>query len=776
MTEFTTVGKNKIKPDALAKVTGACRYTEDTNLPGMLEGRILMSTLAHAHIISIDTSKARALPGVLAVLTHEDCPQHKWTRSSMAEALPALAYAREEILDQYILSEKSRYMGDWIAAVAAVDIYTAERALALIEVEYEPLPVAVNPFDAKREGATSIHAEHPDNIAQQMPHEFNCGDVEKALTESDFVVELSGKSSRQKHCQLEPDVAVADWEKGGRLTMISTSQGPHYSKKAFARRIFPDDLTEGKIRWLSPYLGGGFGGRLALNVEPVAALLSMKTNRPVRVTTTREEDFAGWGSRTEQYQTMRLAAMKDGTLTAIEQKIMSDSGAYYSHSGTTALVNMQHTLGLFRCPNIHGEMEVVYTNTPTSSGFRGYGNAEGAFILQQGIDMLAEKTGLDPVDFRLRNIKEVGEPSFFIPKPLEHCALVECIRQGAEEIGWKDKWQGWDNNKTGRYRRGVGMSVMNHASGAGGFLLEHSNVIVKLNEDGSTNLTTTPSDMGQGINGALAQIAAEALGVRYEDVHVVYGDTDSALFDIGSHACRSVAVIGRAVINACEKVKARVLKEALIKFTEQGFSLAAKDLQVSEGKVSVIADTSQCITVAEIAHDAIYNFTDEGSHICETGSYLPVTHAPNFQAAFCEVEVDMDTGNLQVIRFVVAHDIGRAINPQGVEAQIHGGVVQGLGFALTEEFVIGSDGKVLSDSFATYKIPGFAEVPDIKAILVEEPAPFGPFGAKGVGEPGLVNVAPAIANALYDAVGIRVMTLPMTAERIWAALEEKNSN
>ena len=770
MTEFTTIGKNKTKPDALSKVTGSCIYTEDTVLPGMLEGRILRSTRPHAEIVRIDTTKARALPGVFAVLTHDDCPKDKWTRSSMAEALPAAAFEGEAVLDQYILSEKSRYIGDWIGAVAATDVYTAEKALELIEVEYKDLPFVVNPYEARKPGAPVIHEDKTQNIAQAMDHEFNCGDVEKAFSESDYVVEFAGKSSRQKHCQLEPDVAIADWQKGGRLTMISTTQGPHLCKKAFARRVFLE-LKEGDIRWITPYLGGGFGGRLAFNVEPVAALLSKVTSKPVRVTTTREEDFAGWGARTEQYQTMKLGATKDGALTGIEMHIMSDSGAYYSHSGTTALVNMQHTLGLFRCPNIHGDMEIIYTNTPTSSGFRGYGNAEGAFILQQGMDMLAEKAGMDPVEFRLRNVKEVGEPSFFIPKALEHCALKECIEEGAKEIGWEEKWKGWGDKKTGRLRRGVGMSVMNHASGAGGFLLEHSNAILKMNEDGSANLTVAPSDMGQGINGALCQIAAEALGVSFEEIHIVYGDTDTSLFDIGSHACRSITVIGNAVIDAANKMKKRLYECAIKKFEAQGITVKEDDLNVLNGAVVIKSDTDNKISVAEISHDEIYNYSAEGGHLVVTGSYLPQAHSPNFQAAFCEVEVDVDTGVLKVVRYVAAHDIGKAINPQSVEGQLEGGVVQGLGFALTEDFVVDEKtGRVLSDSFATYKLPGCSEIPEIKSILIEDPTPFGPFGAKGVGEPGLVNVAPAIANALYDAVGIRINTLPITPEKILSAL------
>ena len=774
MKELKVVGKSVPRPDSLGKVTGACKYTEDHAVPGMLEGRILMSTEAHANIKRIDTSRAKALPGVVAVLTHADCPPHKWTRSSMGEALPPPAWEAEEVCDQYILSEKSRYKGDWIAAVAAVDVYTAEKALELIDVEYEKLPVVTNPEEAKAPGAPRIHDDCDNNIARSIPHEFNAGNVEQVFSESPHVVTFNGKSSRQKHCHLEPDAAIAQWDKGGRLKLICTTQGAHYTRKSFVERIFKGELEYNQLQIVTPFLGGAFGARLALNVEPVAALLAQKTRRPVRVTTTREEDFAGWGGRTEQYQELKISCNDDGDITAIKQRVTTDAGGYYSASGTVALVNLQMTLGTFRCPVVDGHMEVVYTNTPTASGFRGYGNAEGAFIIQQAVDMLAEKIDMDPVEIRLRNIPKVGEPSYFRVSNLEHCMLDECIRVGAQEIAWNEKWQGWKNPKTGRYRRGVGMSVMTHASGAGGFLLEHSNAIIKLNEDGSANLTVMPSEMGQGAVGTLAQVAAEELGIAYEKVHVVYGDTDTSLFDIGSHASRTMTVVGTAVQNAARKVKAKVCEIAAKKLSSAEKPVCAEQLDISEGVVRVKSDPSVAISVADIAAAEIYNFGDSGEHICETGSYLPTSHNTNFQASFAEVEVDTETGVLKVLKFVAAHDIGRAINPQTVEGQLEGGIVQGLGFALTEDFVIDKEGTVQSNSFASYKLPGFAEVPEIVTILVEDPAPFGPFGAKGVGEPGLVNVAPALANALYDAVGIRINTLPITPEKIWSALQEKN--
>jgi len=776
--DYEAVGKSKVKPDTLPKVTGDAKYTEDMTVPGMLHGRILRSPHAHAAIKSIDTSKAKALPGVAAVITFEDVPKQKFTRSSMAEALPSFAYEEEEVHDQYILSEKARYVGDWIAAVAAKDVQTAERALDLIEVDYDVLPAVIDPYKALGSNAPIVHDTAPDNIAKALDHPFNTGDATAALSASEFTVEVSARTSRQKHCHLEPDVAIATWGGDDRLTMISTSQGPHLCKKAFAQRIF-EDLSEGDIRWISPLLGGGFGARLALNVEPLTAMLARVAGHPVKVTTTREEDFAGWGARTEQYQTLKIGANKDGELMAMDMKIMSDSGAYYSHSGTTALVNMQHTLGLLRCPNIHGAMEIVYTNTPTASGFRGYGNAEGAFILQQGLDMVAEKIGMDPIEFREKNIKQPGEPSFFTPVALEHCALEECIDQAAERAGWTEKWSGWGGwkKKTGRYRRGIGMSIMNHASGAGGFLLEHSNAQMKLNEDGTLNLIVAPSDMGQGILGVLSQIAAESVGLTFEDIHVnLVGDTDVTLFDIGSHACRSTLVIGNAVVNAGEKMRDKLLEIAVDKFGERQRHVTPSDLTIRAGVISVTDHPEETISVAEIAHDEIYNYGSKGAHLSTVGSYLSTSHNPNFQAAIAEIIVDTDTGVIKVETYTAAHDIGHALNPQNVEGQIEGGVAQGIGFALTEDWVVDQEtGETLSDSFATYKIPTSLDMPEVVSILVEEPGAKGPYGAKGVGEPGLVNVAPAIANALYDAVGIRILSLPMSPEKVLEALDEQGA-
>lgn len=768
MNDFAYVGKRMTKPDIYGKVTGEAKYTDDLVIPGMVEGRILCSPIAHARIKRIDTSKARALPGVLCVLTHEDCPKSRFSRSTMAEALPEFAFTGER-QDQYILTDKVRYVGDWVAAVAAEDIYTAERALELIEVEYEPLPMVLDPFEALKPGAPVVHEDCPNNVAFEMGHPFNCGDVDKAFAEAFAVAEFSGVNSRQKHLHLETDIAIASFESDGRLVIHSPSQGPHLAKKHLTKRVFPD-LDDGDIRWISPAIGGGFGARLALGVEPAAVLLARACRRPVRVTTTREEDFQGYSSRTDQHQTIRVAADKDGKLMAIEQIIVADSGAYLSHSATTATVNMQKTLGVLKCDNIRGHLTVAYTNTPVTSGFRGYGNPEGAFVFQQALDRLAEKLGMDPMELRLRNLKEPGDPSCFVPVPLAHTRLEECIHLAAEKIGWKGKWQGWNVRKEGRYKRGIGMSILTHASGAGGFLLEHSSCVMKVLTDGSLNLIVSPCEMGQGILGALAQVAAESTGLKYELIRISTGDTDVTMFDIGSHASRSMLVIGNAVAAAGVKINEQIRERAVAVFEEYQIRLTKDDIEVRAGQITSPKAPGIAIDVGRIAYAAIYDFGSGGSQLNASGSYQSTSHHPNHQAAFAEVEVDTETGMVTVLNYISAHDIGRAINPLLVEAQMEGSLVQGIGFALTEDFVIDPEtGRVLSDSLLTYRLPTTMDVPDMEHLLIEDPLEAGPYGAKGCGEAGLVNPAPAIANAIYDAVGIRIHSLPMAADKVlWA--------
>jgi xanthine dehydrogenase molybdenum-binding subunit len=762
---LSVVGKSLPRIDGPDKAMGVAEFTADIRLPGMLLGKVLRSPYPHAKIVRIDTSKAEKLPGVEAVITHRDVPKTLFNRNVTAIILPPPLRASERE-DEYILSDKARFVGDAIAAVAATSEEIAEEALSLINVEYEELPGVFDPSEAMKPGAPIIHEGTERNIAHHIVYPFCRGNMEQGFREADCVVEETFHASKQKHCQLEPDASIASWDTTGRLTIWSPCQHPHLAKNVIAR-IF--GIGEAMVRWVTPAVGGGFGGRISVTAEPICAALAKKAGKPVKLVYTREEDFIAHESRNPLTYTVKMGVKRDGTITALNVKAITPTGPYYTHGGLTTTVSLFSLIELYRCSNVAAEGYVVYTNTPVSGGMRGYGNPEGKWALEQLIDMACEKIGMDPMEFRLKNHRKAGEPSILPPVPIEQCALSECIELGAQKVGWKEKR---GRKQEGPIRRGVGMSIMSHASGGGGIILEHSNALVKVNEDASFNLLVSPCEMGQGILTALGQIAAEELGVAAEDIHIVTGDTDFSPFDIGSHASRSTYVIGNAVVMAARDAKRQLLEQAA-----KTLGVTTEELNIKHKEIYVKASPEKRISVNKVATENIFDFAQKGLAILGKGSFQSGTHGgPNFQAGFAEVEVNTETGEIKVLKYVVAHDIGRAINPMNVEAQLEGGATQGLGYALYEDFVMDTNtGSTVTDNFTSYKIPTSVDVPEIETIIVEEGTPSGPFGAKGVGEAGMVNVAAAIANALYDAVGIRITRLPITPEKIVEGLKSRKA-
>jgi xanthine dehydrogenase molybdenum-binding subunit len=757
--ELSVVGKRLPRWQAHTMATGSAKYTVDIKLPGMLIGKVLRSPYAHARIVKIDKSKAEKLPGVEAVITREDVPKKLFNRSDSALLLPIVELSMP---DESIFNDKARHIGDAVAAVAAIDTRTAEEALELIKVDYEVLPAIFDPIEAIKPIALRIHDFAANNIACHIPCTESHGDIEKGFQEADYVIEEAFRTSKQEHCALEPASCVASFEKTGMLTVWSPLQGAFPQRRNVAE-IF--DIPEGTIRWLTPHVGGGFGNKLSLMAEPICIALAKKTGKPVKLEYAMEEQFTATETREAFIQTGKMGVKKDGTITALQMKLIADAGAYFTHSGATSAVCMSDFSGPYRCQSLQAEVDIVYTNITVSGGFRGYGNPAAMWLVEQLVDMACEKIGMDPVEFRLKNHKRAGEygkAGFAI----ETCALDECIKIGAERIGWKEKR---GTKKGGTSRCGVGMAIMMHVTGAHNTLLEHTNAMVKLNVDGSASLIVSACDMGQNPLGALAQIAAEELGLHAEDIHIVTGDTDVTMFDVGQHASRTLYCIGNAVKRAAAEVKHQLLERAAKKL-----GVSPNELEIRDRRIYVRTTPQKEISVAEVAKDAIYNFKGECLNILGKCTWEPKENPFPFQAVFAEVEVDTETGAVKVLKIVVAHDIGRAINPTTVEGQLEGGVMQGVGYALTEDFAINKDtGVVESDNFGTYKIPSTSEMPDIEVVLVEQPVPSGPFGAKSVGESSMVAIAPAIANAIYDAVGIRIKDLPITPEKILKALGAK---
>lgn len=774
--ELSVVGKRLPRPDAFEKATGVAKYTVDIKLPEMLSGKVLRSPYPHAKILKIDTSKAKNLPGVAAVITKEDVPKKPFTRSKGDVTIvdPEGAILR----DEYVFNDKVRFVGDAVAAVAAINESIADEALELIEVEYEELPAVFDAVEAMKPNAPRVHDFAEGNVPLHLT--YNEGDVEKGFQEADFIVEETFQTSKQKLCHLEPSSCIANFDKNGRLTVWSPGQHPHPFRKKIAE-IF--SIPEGMITWLTPPVGGAFGNGQSFRAEPICIALAKKAGKPVKLEYTCEEDFVATETRQPCIETGKIGVKKDGTITALQLKVIANTGPYLSQCGKTTKVTLVMFGSLYRCPNVAGEADIVYTNTPVSGGLRGYGAPQAYFILEQLVDMACEKIGMDPLEFRFKNHRRVGDPSMYAlvlkdqrqsdgstvrsSIPIESCALDECLRAGAEKIGWKEKRK---RKKGGTVRRGVGMAAYIYISSAFPVDFQHSSVFIKFNGDGSANLVVSAVDFGQGVLATLAQIAAEELGLHAEDIRVTSGNTDITMYDTGQYSSRSCYIIGNSVLGA-----ARLAKQQLLERAAKILGVNADNLEVKDRQIYMKSAPEKRIPVAQITRQAMYDSKDF-LNISAEYAWQPTGNANPFQAVFAEVEVDTESGEVKLFKIVVGQDIGRAINPVTVEGQVEGGGIQSVGMALSEDFAIDKVTGVLeSNNFTNYKVCTTLDIPEFEVILIEEPTPTGPFGAKSVGESGTIAVAPAIYNAIHDAIGVRIKNLPVTPEQIINGLAAKQA-
>jgi xanthine dehydrogenase molybdenum-binding subunit len=753
MPELSTVGKSHVRIDAAAKATGAAQYTADLSLPGMLRAKVLHSPHAHARIRHIDTSRAEALRGVRAVLTYKDVPAT--TYNSACEPPGDLLGAAH---DQHVLEDTMRFIGDRVAVVAAVDDDTASEALSLIDVEYELLPAVFEPDQALADGAQLVHPDRGSNLLQLIPIEW--GDVEQGFAEADHVFEQEYTSPPVHHCQIEPHAYVCQFDHNGRLTVWSCSQTPFHVRRMVSEIL---DIPVGSIRVLKLFEGGGFGGKQDLFEEPLVALLARKTGKPVMLEMSREEVFVATRTRHGCAYKLKTGVQNDGTITARQLEAVLDTGAYASHGPTVTAVLGLFWATLYKTPNLRFQGRCVYTNKPVAGAFRGYGSPQAHWCAESQMDEMAEAMGLDPFEFRLKSAYMAGDRAPLTEWIIESSGLAECMQQGKAAIGWERRQPA--GSGTGRFRRGIGMARMLHGSGARPFVSELSAALIKMNEDGTVTVVTGSSDSGTGSSTSLAAIAAEVLGVGFDKVTVVEGDTDNTPFDMGSYASRTTYIAGNAVKRAAEIARTQLLAKAAAMVEAN-----PEDLEIRDGVIQVTGSSGgKSITIAEVVSKTQYAAAGAEA-ISGSASHEPQGNAPTFAAHFAEVEVDVETGNVAVLNYVAAHDVGLAINPAQVEGQIQGGVTQGLGYALSEEVVVGADGRMANPNFVDYRIPTVLDVPNIRALIVEAPADSGPYGAKGVGETGLVPVAPAIANAVYNAIGVRIRDLPLTPQRVFEAI------
>lgn len=773
MSRMNIVGNRVLRTDAFEKVTGGKGYTVNVRLPGMLHAKLLRSPYPHARIRQIDTSRAQRLPGVKAILTPADVPQTKFHPVYFSPSLAA-----SMIRDMLILSDTVRFAGEPVAAVAAIRPEVAEEALELIGVDYEALPAVFDPAESMQPGAPQIYEHAPNNIA--MNPSFSFGDLQRGFDEADYIFENTYHTQRVHTCYMEPRVCVVESDSSGNLTVWSSTQHIFGLREKLS---FALGIPVSQVRVVKPpYIGGGFGGKLDMGfLEPIAALLSLKAGRPVRIEHTRYEDFITTARNPMEIR-LKTGVKKDGTFIARDAKSILDTGAHATHGAVVLMVHGFYGFLLpYRCPNQRWEGLTVYTNNIIGGGFRGYGAPQAAFAVESQIDEICDKLKLDPIEFRLKNAHAEGEPHPFDPNfTLSTYRFEECLKKGAEQIGWSKRRTAGSAN--GTKKRGIGFACQPlWVSGCVGFpdIYEHSGAIIKLNVDGTVNLSIATVDMGCGQNTVLSQIAAEELGVPLSAVKVTYADTDTVPFDAPSHASRVTYSAGNAVKAAAGSAKKRVFQLA-----SGLLDAAPEDLEITGGRVHLKGSTENGLPLADVvkrAESPCVNMVPDGLQrtpleekgtIMGVASLAPTSNPSPAAVEFVEVEVDTETGEVKLLRVVYAHDIGKVINPAGAEGQVEGGVQQGMGYALMENLVFDrSSGACLAADFLNYKMPTAMEMPsEIQCVWVESDEPTGPFGAKSLAEPCLIVPAPAIANAIYNAIGVRVRDLPITPEKILAAL------
>ncbi len=756
--KHSVIGRSVPRIDGREKVTGAAKYTGDLKFPGMLHGKILTSPHAHARILSIDTSEAERLPGVKAVITHRDVPDLKY----------GISPARWD--ENIFCIDKVRFVGDKVAAVACVDEETCYRALRLIRVEYEVLPAVLDFLRAMDDDAPQIHDEYPRNINTEIHQSF--GDVERAFAEAHHVRTDAFMGNRAYHAPIEPHSAISMWE-GGKLTVYSSTQSPHYFQYYIAREF---GMPMGDVRVIKPYLGGGFGGKLEpTGLEFAGAVLARITGRPVRMFYDRHEMFAHNRGRHAQYMEITTGVTEDGKILGAHANFIMDGGAYTSLGIATAYYAGALLPLTYEFDNYRFDLYRVYTNLPACGAQRGHGAPQPKYAFESHLDNVAADLGIDPMDIRLRNARRPNTvtPNEFV---VNSCELRRCLERAREVSGW--------DRKKGRLPRGrgIGVATGSFVSGAGYPIyrtdLPHSAVVIKVNEDGtSATLYTGAPDIGQGSDTVLCQMAAEAMGYRYEQMRIVAADTETCPMDLGAYSSRQTLMTGAACRQAGEEIKRQILDMASVML-----SLPVDDLECRSGRVFSRSRDVEPLTFEEVARK---HFVLRGPLVGK-GSYAPpklggrfkgapvgTSPAYSFGVQVAEVEIDEETGEVTVLDVWDVHDCGTVINPRLLHGQVHGALAMGMGESVWEEVRFDDKGRILNPDLANYRIPTALDMPRIHSEVVPSHEPAGPWGVKEVGEGSTNPTMGCFSNAIFDAMGVRVNSLPLSYEKIWRALREK---
>lgn len=766
---FSTVGVSVNKIDALSLSTGRAQFTDDFSVPNTAHIKLLYSPHAHAKIISFDASEALKIPGVIDIIHHGNVPAILHTTAGQG-------YPEPSPYDTLMFDSTMRFVGDRVAAVLAETPEIAEAAVSRIKVEYEILPALLDFEKATDDNAPIIHPEKgkgyligapyfPEkNIAAKIL--IDVGNLEQGLKESDLTFSETFYSHYGSHSALEPHAALSYLDERNRLVIVSTTQVPFHARRICSHLL---QIPIRQIRVIKPRIGGGFGAKQEVFLDYIAGIFTLRTGRPAKIVLTREEVFISSRTRHPMRVTVQAGVQKDGTIHAIALNALMNTGAYGAHALTVLSNAGSKVLPLVnKAPHQRFNGITVYTNLPVAGAYRGYGATQGYFPFGQMMDIIARKLGIDVLDLYRKNairkgetspiFQKLGEGKEGVEQIIESCGLDECIDRGAQEIGWKDKRN--KKIRNGAKVRGVGMACMMQGSSIP--RVDMGAAYIKMNEDGSFNLQIGATDIGTGSDTILGQIAAETLCVGIDDMLVTSSDTDFTPFDVGAYASSTTYLSGEAVRKCAVKINLQILSVAA-----EMSRMPVESLTMKEKKVFYPGGE---LSFQDICHYAMY--TANQFQIQASESHFTTASPPPFAAHFAEVEIDTETGDIRVVKYVAAVDCGQPINPKLVEGQIEGAVVNGISWALTEEFLFNEKGKLTNPNFGRYKIFTAADLPDIKTIVVPTWEPTGPYGAKSVAEIGINGPAPAIANAIFDAIGVRFHSLPFTAEKIFQALKK----
>ena len=753
------IGKNVPRWDAWAKVCGKASYTADIPVKNALHGKIVRATIAHGRVTAINIDEAMRVPGVIKVITPADLPRVKITTAGHPYSLEPGG----DIYDKNILTDYVRQYGDEIAAVIATTPLAATIATEKIVVSYEELPFYLTAYEAMEQGACEIHQGVQNNVLADTTSAI--GNVEDGFKQADYIFQEEHRTQIVQHCHLENQHAVAYQDVDGRWVCISSTQIPHICRRILGEAF---EMPWSKFRVLKPFVGGGFGNKQDVIIEPVVVAMSMAVGgQAVRLELEREEVLAYTRVRHAMHYKSKVGITKDGKIIAWQMDAVSKTGAYASHAHSVAAKGGGILCTLYNIPNMVYRSRTVYTNTANAGAMRGYGVPQIIFAIEAMTEKICAELGMDPFEFRLKNFKREGDPHPLNGIPMATNKIADCLILGKAKFGWDAKKAAHAATKGKYLRRGVGVAAFSYATAVYPYSLEIGGCRLSLNQDGTVKMLVGATEIGQGSDTGLIQIAAQTLGIPPEAIYPeATTDTDIAPFDPGAYASRQIYVTGMAVIKAAQELKTKICSAA-----EKFYQVSAEILDIED---SCIVNTSTGVVVAPLADLAMLTYyhrehaktlTAEVSHNCQDNSFpMGVT--------FAEAEVDIQTGTIKLLSLLNVHDSGVIINPLLAEGQVEGGMGMGVGFALSEDlFYDLKTGAPLNNNLLDYKMPTFMDVPQLDCMFVESPDPYGPFGVKGLGEPPLCSPAAAIRNAVCDALNFEINALPLTPGKVFAAIQ-----